>query len=168
VPNRPHHQAGFTVVELIITTCIVAVLASIALTQMRDYTRRARVSEVVTATGQCKNTVAENYLIRDSTPDAGTWGCEGPGRNTKYAGRVQTSSNGVIRVTVENVDPLMNGRHVHLVPARSGGSTPMYTPADLGKGVQGWICGSDWLPVRNALPANCRSDTTTFSSDDFN
>jgi len=34
--------------------------------------------------------------------------------------------------------------------------------------VRSWICGSDWLPARNALPANCRLDMTTYSSEEYN
>lgn len=165
--SRRSSQSGFTVVELIITMCIGAVLASIAITQMRDYTRRARISEVILAANQCKNMVTESFLTFDSAPNAGQWGCEG-GSGTTYASRVETSSNGVIRITIANLDPLMNGRHVHLIPARPDNETQMRTPADLGNGIGSWICGSDWLPARNALPANCRRDTTTYASDTYN
>lgn len=161
-------QAGFTVVELVITLCIAAVLSSIALTQYREYTRRAKVSEVVLAANQCKNMVTESYPVRDSAPAPGAWGCENGGVSTRYAGVVQTSSNGVIRVTITNMEPLLNGRHVFLVPARPGTDVAMVTPNDLGTSVRSWVCGSDWVPARNALPANCRVDTTTYSSQDYN
>ena len=159
-------QSGFTIVELVITMCIAAVLSSIAITQMRDYTRRARVSEVVLATTSCKNMVAEGYPARDTAPPAGGWGCEATGNDTKYAGQVQTSSDGVIRVAITNLDSLMNGRYVYLVPAKSDGVTAM-SSVDMGNGVKSWICGSDWMPARNALPANCRTDTTTWASQTF-
>ena len=159
-------QQGFTLVELIISVCIVAILGSIALAQMRDYTRRAKISEVVMALSRCKNTVTENFLTLDSAPAPGRWGCEGGG-SSYYAGAIQTSSDGVIRVPIANLDGLMNGQFIYLVPAKADGSTPLVAPADLGKGVSSWICGSDWSPVRNALPVNCRTDTTTFSSQEF-
>lgn len=165
--RRRSSQAGFTLVELIITMCIGAVLTSIAITQMRDYTRRARISEVVMAANQCKNVVSESYPVRDSAPEAGGWGCEGAGGATKYAGSVETSSNGVIRIKIVDLDQGMNGRFIHLVPARSDGETPLTTINDLGTGVRAWICGSDWPLARNALPANCRYDTTTYASDEF-
>lgn len=160
-------QAGFTVVELVITMCIAAVLSSIAITQMRDYTRRARVSEVVLAASNCKNMVSEGFPVRDTPPPAGGWGCEGSGGETKYAGQVQTSSDGVIRIAIQNLDSVMNDRYVYLVPAKSDGITAMNS-ANLGEGVKAWICGSDWMPARNALPANCRTDTTTWASQPFN
>ncbi|MBK6005716.1 pilin [Ramlibacter ginsenosidimutans] len=165
--RRSRQQSGFTLVELIVTVCIAAVLASIAMAQMRDYTRRARVSEVVMAASQCKNMVSESYPTLDSMPPPGGWGCEGTGGATEYAGGVQTSSNGVIRIAITNLDSSMNGRFVYMVPAKADSTTAMTTPADLGTSVHGWICGSDLSFVRNALPANCRSDTTTFSTEAF-
>jgi type IV pilus assembly protein PilA len=166
--RRTSRQSGFTLIELMIAMCIAAVLGSIAIAQMRDYTRRARVSEVVMATTQCKNAITENYATLDSAPTAGHWGCEATGSaGTNYAGPVQTSSDGVIRVAVMNLDSVVSGHYVYLVPARASGAA-MVTPANLGQSVQQWICGSDWQPVRNALPANCRTDTTSFSSQTFN
>lgn len=159
-------QSGFTLVELLIAMCIGAILASIAIAQLRDYTRRAHVSEAVMATTQCKNMIAENYMTLDSAPPAGRWGCESSQGGTAYAGPVQTSSDGVIRVAIVNLDSLMNGHYVYLVPARPSGAA-MVTPDDLGKNIGQWICGSDWLPVRNALPGNCHADTTGWSSQDF-
>jgi type IV pilus assembly protein PilA len=159
-------QKGFTLVEMIISVCIVAILGSIAMAQMRDYTRRAKISEVMMALSRCKNVLTESFLTLDSAPPKGRWGCEGGGVSY-YAGNIETSSDGVIRVPIANLDRLMNGQYIYLVPAKSDGSTPMSAPADLGKGVNAWICGSDWQPVRNALPVNCRADTTTFASYDF-
>ena len=162
---RKKRQTGFTLVELIISICIAAILGSIALSQLRDYTRRAKISEVVMALSRCKNTVTENFLTLDSAPAPGKWGCEGSG-GSYYAGNIQTSSDGVIRVPISNLDGLMNGRYIYLVPGKASGAA-MSAPADLGKGIASWICGSDWSPVRNALPVNCRTDTTTYSSQDF-
>jgi type IV pilus assembly protein PilA len=164
---RSHRrQAGFNIVELIISMCIVAVLSSIAIAQMRDYTRRARMSEVILAANQCKNMVAESYPVFDSVPPPGGWGCEGSSA-TRYAGAVQTSEDGVIRVAIANLDVNMNGRYLYLVPARADGVTAMNTTNDLGNGVRAWMCGSDLAYVRNALPANCRVDTATFATQDF-
>jgi type IV pilus assembly protein PilA len=165
--SRLRQQSGFTIVELIIVTCIIAVLSSIALAQMRDYTRRARVSEVVLAASTCKTMVSESYPAFDTPPPAGGWGCEAGSGNTKYAGGVQTSQNGVIRIAITNLDTNMNGRFVYLVPARADGTTPMLAATDIGNGVRAWVCGSDLSYVRNALPANCRSDTTVASTQTF-
>ena len=159
-------QQGFSVVEMIITVCILAILSSVAIAQMRDYSRRARISEVMLALGGCKNMIGESYTILDSAPPAGGWGCEGSGVSY-YAGAVQTSADGVVRVPINNLDRVVDGRYIYLVPAKSDGATAMTTPDDLGRSVKNWICGSDWLPVRNALPSGCRFDTTTYSTHEF-
>jgi type IV pilus assembly protein PilA len=163
---RRQGQKGFTLIELIIAVGITAVLASVAIAQMRDYTRRTKVTEVMMALGDCKNMVSENYVTFDTAPAAGHWGCEGHGTSA-YAGAIETSSDGVIRIPINNMDRLMDGRFIYLVPANASGSSPLRTPDDLGKGVGSWICGSDWQPVRNALPANCRIDTLTYASQEF-
>lgn len=157
---------GFTTVELMIVVAIVAVLASIGIRAMRDYARRASLSEVVLATTSCKQAVAENYAILTDAPDAGRWGCETSKGTGRYTGKVETSSNGVIRIAITGLDGLVNGQFIYLAPAHTNGGA-MVTPDDLGRNVKNWICGSDWLPVRNSLPANCRTDTTTFASQEF-
>jgi len=159
-------QSGFTVVELIITTCIVAILASVAIASMRDYSRRAKMSEVMMAASGCKNMVAETYPLRGDEPDPGGWGCEQSAGKTQYAGAIQTSSTGRIRITIRNVDPWINGKHVFLVPARSDQLTAL-TVDDMGSSVRGWICGSDYPLVLNSLPSSCRTDVTTYASVDY-
>ena len=157
-------QAGFTLIELMIAVAIVGILAGIALGQWRDYTRRARMSEVVLAATNCKTRIGESYLSLTGAPSSGSeWGCDsGPG--TQYVGAMQASPNGVIRVTIRNLDPAVNGLYVHLVPMHADGATPMTAVADLGSAVGQWLCGSDAQPVRNALPPNCRTDTSPYAS----
>jgi type IV pilus assembly protein PilA len=163
---RAPAQTGFTLIELMITVAIVGILASIALGQWRDYTRRARMSEVVLALGNCKTRVSESYLSLPTPPaSAGAWGCDNA--STQYVGAVQTSLDGVVRVTIANLDPALNGLHVHLVPVRNDGATAMTVGSDLGNAVAAWVCGSDAQTVRHALPANCRTDTTPYASADF-
>jgi prepilin-type N-terminal cleavage/methylation domain-containing protein len=157
---------GFTQVELMITVAIIGVLAAVAIRSMRDYSRRASLSEVILASGTCKTAVSEGYNLLSDPPDAGTWGCESAVAKNKHTGAVQTSANGVIRIAITNMDSLVNGQYVHLIPVTADGF-PMVSPDHLGQNVKQWICGSDWQPVRNSLPASCRSDTTTYASQDF-
>ncbi|MCR3909695.1 prepilin-type N-terminal cleavage/methylation domain-containing protein [Aeromonas hydrophila] len=50
-------QSGFTLIELMIVVAIVAILAAIALPAYQTYTKKAKFTEVVTATGAAKTAV---------------------------------------------------------------------------------------------------------------
>ena len=54
-------QQGFTLIELMIVVAIIGILAAVALPAYQDYTIRARVSEGILATSQCRTAIAEIY-----------------------------------------------------------------------------------------------------------
>jgi type IV pilus assembly protein PilA len=164
---RSRGQSGFTLIELMIAVAIIGLLASIGLGQYREYTRRAKLSEVILASSVCKTFITENYLSMQSAPDPGTWGCEANSAPSVYVGGVKTSADGVIRVTIRDLEPALNGQFVYMVPVRNDGVTAMRTSTDLGQGVSGWLCGSDSNVVRTALPSSCRADTAAFASGTF-
>ncbi|QQM75892.1 prepilin-type N-terminal cleavage/methylation domain-containing protein [Aeromonas caviae] len=58
-------QSGFTLIELMIVVAIVAILAAIALPAYQSYTKRAKFSEVIAATGPAKT--AYEVCIQGST-----------------------------------------------------------------------------------------------------
>ncbi|HHQ4756616.1 TPA: prepilin-type N-terminal cleavage/methylation domain-containing protein [Aeromonas hydrophila] len=62
-------QSGFTLIELMIVVAIVAILAAIALPAYQTYTKKAKFTEVVAATGAAK-TAIEVCSQSGSTPTA--------------------------------------------------------------------------------------------------
>jgi type IV pilus assembly protein PilA len=164
--RRNKVEFGFTLIELMIAVAIIGILAGVALGQYREYALRARLSEAVLATGSCKTMVSEQYLSATTAPGAGGWGCESQAGTSSYVGAIQTSAIGAARVRVDNVDPLLNGQFVHLVPVKPDGTTAM-SSSDLGQAVPNWLCGSDSQRLRSALPSNCRADTSKYASAGF-
>lgn len=62
-------QSGFTLIELMIVVAIVAILAAIALPAYQTYTKKARFTEVVAASGAAK-TAIDICSQSGGTPDS--------------------------------------------------------------------------------------------------
>jgi len=156
-------QQGFTLIELMIVVAIIGILAAVALPAYQTYTIKAKVSEVILATSQCRTAISETY----QTANAGTtvsdngWGCEanagGTGSApTKFVARVETNTAGVITVTA-SADPSLgtaaNGT-VLLTPYLADGTTLMTTsmiPAQVGS----FRCTAGTMDPKY-LPGSCK------------
>ncbi len=79
-------QQGFTLIELMIVVAIIGILAAVALPAYQDYTIRARVSEGVLATSQCRTAIAEIYqsAAAGTVIGANNWGCGEGTTTTQY------------------------------------------------------------------------------------
>jgi type IV pilus assembly protein PilA len=154
-------QQGFTLIELMIVVAIIGILAAVALPAYQDYTVKARVSEAILATSQCRTAVSEVYQTggASTAPGANGWGCEQPtaGASTKYVSTIVTDADGAITVTTTNLPAdlkLAANTTVILTPQTSSGTT-MTVASNMGQQVGTFKCTAGSMPPKY-LPGSCK------------
>ena len=148
-----HLSSGFTLLELMIVVAIIGILTAVAVPAYQDYAVRTKMSEAILALAGCRTTITEVYLSGAAAPVANEWGCEG--NSTKFVASITTDGNGVVTATMQNVMAVkVDGKVLTFIPTISG--TPA-TASDMGKSINGWICGGAGTTVApNLLPGSCR------------
>ncbi|MBL8289299.1 MAG: pilin [Rubrivivax sp.] len=131
-------QQGFTLIELMIVVAIIGILAAVALPAYRDYSVRAKVSELILAASAAKTSIAEYANTSGALPPNGY---QLDSQTSPYVASIGWDG---AKVTVTATAK---------EPAISGGT--LFLNATLASGQVNWTCTGGTIAAKY-LPSSCK------------
>ena len=152
-------NSGFTLLELIIVVSIIGILSSLALPAYQNYTARAKLSEVILALSTCRTSISEAVQSANFLPIGGNWQCESTTGTavSAFVAAIETSDEGAVRVSIQNINALIDGQHVVLRPWPDLNRSAAVQAGDY---IALWDCGpapSNTNDISAMVPGSCRA-----------
>ena len=138
---KRNQQSGFTLIELMIVVAIIGILAAIAIPSYMDYTKKAKVSELILATAPAKLAVSEYIVSNGDAPDTGRANAGFSNVQTTIVSSIDWDGDKIVAVGTANVE----GLTITLTPNTSAGM-----------GSVQWDCSSATPDKQRLAPATGR------------
>lgn len=152
-PSTPtSHQSGFTLIELMITIAIVAILVALAVPAYMDYTIRSKVAECINGASVAKLQISEyRQSLGSWPPSAAHATITSPAGQSRFCSGFVNYDSGSGAFSIDVNEAAVN-------PTITGDIQPTLTPSETASGIINWQCSLGGTPASNQkyLPAPCR------------